>query len=123
MMVIIKGKILVVDDNEDLCEMLKDILEMEEFEVAIALDGSEALNKAKDTDFDVVLMDVKMPEMNGVETFRKFKEISPDTPVIMITAYAVEKLIKEARHLGAYAALKKPFNMDELLDTINKARS
>ena len=122
MMVIIKGKILVVDDNEDLCEMLKDILEMEDFEVAIALDGPQALEQATEQDFDVVLMDIKMPKMDGVETFRKMKEIKPDTPVIMITAYAVEQLIREAMKLGAYAALKKPFNFDELLKTIDKAR-
>lgn len=122
MMVIIKGKILVVDDNEDLCEMLKDVLEMEDFEVSIALDGPQAIEQATEQDFDVVLMDIKMPKMDGIETFRKMKEIKPDTPVIMITAYAVEQLIREAMKLGAYAALKKPFNFDELLKTIDKAR-
>jgi len=116
-----KKQILVVDDNEALCNMIKDILEMENYEVETALDGFKALELAKQVRFDVVLMDIKMPVMNGVETFKKFKEIAPATPVIMVTAYAVEDLIRDALREGAFAAMHKPIDFDQLFETIRSA--
>ena len=116
-----KNKILVVDDNEALCNMIKDILEMENYEVSTALDGFKALELVKQETFDSVLMDIKMPVMNGVETFKKLKEIAPKTPVIMVTAYAVEDLIGEALREGAFAALHKPIDFEQLFETIDCA--
>ena len=116
-----KSKVLVVDDNEALCNMIKDILEMEEYAVSTALDGFKALELAAQERFDVVLMDIKMPVMNGVETFKKFKAVAPDTPVIMVTAYAVEEMIRDALREGAFAAMYKPLDFDQLLKTIDTA--
>ena len=116
-----KPKILVVDDNEDFCRNVNDILELKGYEVVSAYDGFKALELVKQDGFELVLMDIKMPVMDGVETFRKVKEIVPDTPVIMVTAYAVEDLIREALREGAYGSLKKPVDFDKLFRLIEQA--
>ena len=116
-----KKKILVVDDEEEFCRNLEDILEMENYEVTTAYDGFKGLELVKRNDFDVVIMDVKMPVMNGVETFKKMKKIVPDTPVIMVTAYAVEELLKDALRNGAFGTLKKPLNFDKLFQLIEES--
>ena len=116
-----KLKILVVDDNEEFCRNMADILELKDYEVVTAYDGFEALELVKQNGFGLVLMDVKMPVMDGVATFKKLKEIAPDTPVIMVTAYAVEDLIQEALREGAFGALKKPLDFDQIFKLIERA--
>lgn len=110
--------ILVVDDNLDLCDTLKDILEMENYAVTLAHGGEQAVELVRTARFGRVLMDIRMPGINGVDAFKEMKKISPDTPVIMMTAFAVEDLINEALREGAFAALQKPLDFDVLLDTI-----
>lgn len=119
----VKSKILVVDDNEEFCRNMIDILELRGYEVVTAADGFEALELVKQDSLDLVLMDVRMPVMDGVETFKKIKEIAPDTPVIMVTAFAVEELIREALREGAFGALRKPLDFDKLFTLIEKAVS
>jgi len=109
-----KLKVLVVDDNRDFCRNVSDILELKGYEVVTAYDGLNALELVKKNGFDVVLMDVKMPVMDGVATFKKMKEVAPHTQVIMVSAYAVEELIREALREGAFGALRKPLDFDEL---------
>jgi len=116
-----KLKVLVVDDEKGFCENVKDILEMENYDVVTAYNGFIGLELAKENGFDLVLMDVKMPVMDGVETFKKMKVIAPGTPVIMITAYAVEDLLREALQEGAFGALRKPLDFDKLFELIQNA--
>ena len=116
-----KLRILVVDDNEEFCQNMTDILELKGYEVATARDGLKALDLVKQDGFDLVLMDVKMPVMDGVETFKKVKEVAPGTPVIMITAFAVEDLIREALQEGAFGFLRKPVDFDQLHELIAQA--
>lgn len=116
-----KLRILVVDDNEEFCQNVADILELKNYEVVSAYDGFKALELVKQDGFALVLMDIKMPVMDGVETFKKVKQITPDTPVIMVTAYAVEELIKEALRQGAFGSLQKPLDFDQLLELIAQA--
>ena len=116
-----KLKILVVDDNEEFCRNVTDILELKGYEVVSTYDGFKGLEAVKEHGFDLVLMDVKMPAMNGVETYKKVKEIVPATPVIMVTAFAVEDLLREALTQGAYGSLKKPIDFDQLLELITQA--
>jgi len=116
-----KFKILVVDDNEEFCRNVVDILELKGYQAAAAYDGLKALELVKQNGFDLVLMDVKMPVMDGVEVFKKIKEVEPDISVIMITAYAVEDLIREALREGAFGYLKKPLDFDRLFELIEKA--
>ena len=116
-----KLRLLVVDDNEEFCRNVTDILELKGYEVVSACDGFKGLEVAKEDGFDLVLMDVKMPVMNGVETYKKLKKIAPATPVIMVSAFAVEDLLKEALKEGAYGSLRKPFDFDRLLELIKQA--
>ena len=114
-------RILVVDDEKEFCKNVRDILEMKGYRVALAHHGFRALELVKQNGFDLVLMDVKMPVMDGVETFKKIKESTPGTPVIMMTACAVEDLLREALREGAFGALKKPLDFDRLFALIEKA--
>lgn len=118
-----KVSVLIVDDQADMLETLIDILEARGFEVASASDGFKALNMAEKEDFDVVLMDVKMPGINGVETFKRIKRIRPEAKVIMMSAYAVEDLVREALREGAIAMLGKPLDVDALIRIIEKAEA
>jgi DNA-binding NtrC family response regulator len=114
-------KILVVDDNEEFCQNMTDILELRGYQVTTASDGLKALELVKQDDFIMVLLDIKLPVMGGMATFKKIKEIAPNTPVIMITAHAVEDLIREALREGAFGVLKKPLDLDSLFALIGKA--
>ncbi len=113
--------VLVVDDNQEFCQNVKDIVELQGYEVTTAYDGFEAIELVKQNGFGVVLMDVKMPAMDGVETFKKIKELAPDTPVIMITAFAVEELLTEALREGAFGFLRKPLDFDKLFRLMAQA--
>ena len=114
-------RILVVDDNTDFCENITDVLELEGYETVEVYDGLDALDAVKEDGFDLVLMDVKMPKMAGVETFRRLKEISPRLPVIMMTAFMVEDLIRLALQEGAFGAYQKPLDLKRLFFSIERA--
>ncbi len=116
-----KANILVVDDNEEFCQNVADILELEDYTITTAYDGFKAIELVKQNGFDLILMDVKMPVMDGLETFRKIKELMPFIPVIMVTAYAVEELVREALREGAFGFLPKPLDFDRLLALIGQA--
>jgi len=113
-----KLKILIADDEEGLRLSMAGILELEGYYVVTAEDGYEAIEKVKYESFDIAFLDIKMPGINGVETFKEIKKLSPETVVIMMTAYAVRDLIKEAINEGAYTCLSKPFDMDKIIETI-----
>jgi DNA-binding NtrC family response regulator len=114
-------RILVVDDNSKYCESIIDILEMEGYDAVGVHDGFKALETIGEDCFDLVLMDIKMPEMDGVDTFKKLKEISPKTPTIMMTAFAVEDRIREGLRTGAFGAFQKPINYDRLFCSIERS--
>jgi two-component system, NtrC family, response regulator HydG len=114
-------RILLTDDNTEFSLNLKDILEIKGYEVFIANDGFSALEFVRHNPVDLVLMDIKMPVMNGVETFKKLKAIVPGIPVIMLTGFAVEELIQESLRNGVYGCLHKPLDFEELFTTIESA--
>jgi DNA-binding NtrC family response regulator len=111
-------RVLVVDDNEEFCQNLSDILESRGYEVCTVNDGFKAIELVKQSGFELVLMDVKMPQMDGVETFKRIKDISPQTAVVMVSAFTVENLIREALRYGAFGYLKKPIDFDRLFTII-----
>jgi two-component system response regulator HydG len=113
--------ILVVDDNEDLLETLALILKRRGFSVETAGSGAAAVAKFRQHNFDVTLMDIVMPELDGVEAFRRIKEIEPAAPVILMTAYSDEEIIQAARDEGARCVLNKPIHIDMLIKLINEA--
>ncbi|HEB50832.1 MAG TPA: sigma-54-dependent Fis family transcriptional regulator [Desulfobulbus sp.] len=113
--------ILVVDDEPNYQIVLSELLKDEGYEVFTADSGTAGLPIVRETDLDLVLTDMKMPGMDGIEFLRKIKEFNKELPVILITAYAeVEKAV-EAMHLGAFTYLAKPFSNEELLASVRKA--
>ncbi len=118
------ARIMIVDDNEGLANTLSYILQHKGYETLTASSGEDALHIAgEDKNIDIVLMDIKMPLMNGVETYKKLKALLPSAVVIMMTAYAVEDLIEEALKEGAYGVIYKPFDIEHSLKLIQDARS
>jgi len=117
-----KTSILIVDDNVSIHQSMSFILEGKGYAVTTAQDGPEAIEKIKETPFSIVFMDIKMPLMNGVETYRRIKEFRPEIAVVMMTAYAVEDLVAEALEEGAFGVIYKPVDMEEVIAIIEQAR-
>ena len=113
--------VLVVDDNQDLLETFSRILKRRGFNVATAENGISAVDKFKEHRFDVTLMDIVMPEMNGVEAFRKIREMDPEAMVILMTAYSEEELMQTARNEGAHRIIHKPIRIDQLINLLKEA--
>ena len=116
-----KPTILVVDDNQDLLNTFAMILKRRGFSVQTAEDGVAAIDKFKHQNFDVTLMDIVMPEMNGVDASRKIKEINPEAPIILMTAYSDEDLLQTAREEGVRQIIHKPIRIDQLIQIITEA--
>ena len=116
-----KTNVLVVDDLKSIRLTLGGILEDEGYNVVLAEDGYQAIEMAKQTTFDLIFMDIKMPGINGVQTFREIKRINPEAVVIMMTAYSVEDLVREAVEEGAYAVVYKPFDIEKIVGIIESA--
>ncbi len=110
--------ILYVEDEQGIRETLKDVFEEDFNSFEVAKDGKEGLEKFKKNSFDIVITDIEMPFMNGMELTREIKEISPSTPVILLTAYSEKKRLFEAIDIGVNKYLVKPFTPEKLLDTI-----
>ena len=117
-----KAKILIVDDNLSFCKTMALILKHKGHEVSIANDGFEAIEKVKKEFFDIIFMDIKMPALNGVETYKIIKKINDKIIIIMMTAYAVEDLIQDVLKEGAYGVIYKPLNIENILSLIEKSR-
>jgi two-component system response regulator HydG len=115
-----RKSILIVDDDIAHRTMLRILLGWE-YEIVEADCGSVAIEKVRKTPLDLVLMDVCMPEINGVEALDKIKTCNPEIPVIMMTAYSSSDTAAEALQKGAYDYLSKPFDFDTLRLTIEKA--
>jgi len=115
-------RVLIVDDDQDHAESVADILEIRGYSVDLATSGEQGVARFRASDFHIVLMDVKLPGMNGVETFAAFKRIRPDARVLMMTGFSVEELVAEAVGNGALGVLYKPFEISELLDAIERVK-
>ena len=109
------AKILIADDEKTIRESLRQVLSEEGYETDTAEDGQEALNKIHDTDYDVVLTDIKMPNVDGMELLEKAAQFSPNTFFIIMTAYASVKTAVDAMREGAYDYLIKPVEFDDVI--------
>ncbi len=116
-----KGKILIVDDEKSMREVLRILLEGEGYDVTAASDSVDGIGLLNKDIFDMVVTDIRMPKIGGFEILRKVREISPDTLVIMITAFGTTESAIEAMQLGAYDYIHKPFKIDEIRVVIKKA--
>ena len=112
------ARILVVDDEQEVCDMLKKFLTKKEHTVYTALDGEEALSIVKEERPHIVLLDIRMPKMNGIECLKCIKEIDKEVGVIMITAVKAEEIGKEAMKLRAFDYITKPLSLKYLEDCL-----
>jgi DNA-binding NtrC family response regulator len=115
--------ILIIEDDKNTKEGLKKFLEQEKYKVIAFSGGEESINYLKQNKIDIILSDMKMPGMNGIEVLKKTQEISPSTLVIILTAYGTVDNAVEAMKLGAYDYLTKPLNLDKLSIVIQRALS
>jgi len=117
-----KASILIVDDNVSLCKTMSFVLEHKGYAVTTVNSGYEAVERAQGKSFDMVFMDIKMPLMNGVETFKKLKGIRPGATVVMMTAYSVDDLVQEALREGAFGILYKPVDIEKVVAIIDESK-
>ena len=115
-----KNRILVVDDEEALRIVLSAELEGEGYQVSNAADGQEAINILKRQEFDLILLDIKMPNVDGFEVLKYVKERLPKTKVIMLTGFADLKNAIESKKLGAEDFISKPYDLVDLLTTVER---
>ena len=116
-----RAQLLIVDDEASMCEFLEIILQKNGYQVSSRQSARAAIKDLETGTFDLVISDINMPEMSGLELLQLIKEKSPSTEVIMITAYASTDTAIQAMKRGAYDYIIKPFNNDEILLTIEKA--
>jgi len=111
----IPKKVLIVDDEPDFCDALRDFLRRKGFEVAIALSGEEALPAYMQEKPDVVLLDIRMPGMDGLKTLRELKVLDQGANVFMVTAIEDDEIVKRAMVEGALDYITKPVDHDYLV--------
>ena len=116
-----KAKILVVDDERSHRQMIEAVLSAEGYEIAQADNGQAAIEAVAEKFFDLIIMDIRMPELGGIEALKKIKSISPGIPIIIMTAYASVGTAVEALKAGAYDYITKPLDIDELKLLVEKA--
>ena len=118
-----KKRILIVDDNVELSRSMALVLTHEGYCVSVAGDGHAAVGLIREQPYDLVLLDVRMPGMNGLETFRAIHAIRPDIHVMLMTAYAEEELVERALAEGALDVVYKPFDFERLLAQIQEVQA
>jgi DNA-binding NtrC family response regulator len=118
-----KGRVLLVDDAKDFIDYTRKRLTARDMDVLSAYNGREALDILKTESVDVVVLDVLMPDMEGIETLREIKKIKPDQEVIILTGHGTIETAKEGMELGASEFLLKPCNLDKLLESIQRSYS
>ena len=114
-------RVLIVDDEDDFRETIVKRLNARKILAEGAASGVKALEVLADKDFDVIVLDVKMPEMDGIETLRHIKKLKPEIEVIMLTGHASMEFGLKGMQLGAFDYVMKPAPLNELLDTIGQA--
>jgi DNA-binding NtrC family response regulator len=118
-----KSSVLVVDDEDALRTVLSNELTNEGYDVTNAADGDDAIGELQKSAFDLILLDIKMPRMNGFEVLKFVKEHHPTTKVVMLTGFADLKNAIESKKLGADDFVSKPYDLVDLLTTIERVLS
>ena len=116
-----KAKILVVDDEESMCKFMEIMLKKEGYQVSTSQDGPTALERVKSEDYDLVIADLMMPEMSGLELLSRAKSVQPDLDFIMMTAFASVDSAIQALKNGAFDYVTKPFKVDEIKIAVRKS--
>jgi DNA-binding NtrC family response regulator len=110
--------ILIVEDNNDLAEGIQWALEQEGLKVTAVSSGEEATSLIQKNNFDLFLLDVKLPGMDGIAVLLKILDLDPEAKVIIMTAYKIDSLLMEVQDRGAISILRKPFEVEKLLQLI-----
>lgn len=116
-----KRKVLVIDDEQIVLDSVKKILTQENYEVTTSISSRKGLDLANQNDYDLVLSDIRMPEIGGMRVLRDIKRAKPTLPVVIITGYATVQSSVQAMKLGATDYIEKPFTPEELVKTANDA--
>jgi len=116
-----KKKILVVDDEAKIRTLLRKILIKEGYGILCASDGETAITNIETKKFDLVLLDLKLPGIDGIETLRRIRKIDKNIPVILISAHLTRENLKKAAKLGMLNHIKKPFKLDEIRLKVKRA--
>jgi DNA-binding NtrC family response regulator len=114
-------KILVVDDERDTCRMISFILEKEGYKVAKVYDGEQAIKKIKAKGYNLMILDYKLPDINGIDVLKEVHQIDPSLKVIMISAYGSPCIKSMAKKFGVYRFLDKPFDVKKLVKVVKDA--
>lgn len=115
-------KILIVDDESAIRDLFSDLLTHEGYQVTKADSGEEAIKKLKQSPHHIVFIDMRMPGMNGLQTFLALKETDPKIVGVIVTGYAVNPMVREALSKEAFCCIYKPFDIDEILEVIKNIR-
>lgn len=110
-----KKRILVIDDDDPIRKLFKETLEKSNYHVLTADNGSKALKLVHGWNFDLVFLDLKMPDMDGVETFRRIRRIDKAVPVVIITGHAASEMLQKALKQAPFGVMKKPFGAKDIL--------
>jgi len=114
-------KVLMVDDEEDFINTVAERMRMRDLSPELALSGEQALERVEDDIPDVMVLDLKMPGIDGMEVLRRVRKAHPRVQVVILTGHGSEKDEAEARRLGAFAYLQKPVDMEKLIKTLRDA--
>lgn len=114
-------RLLLVDDEESYVNVLSKRMTKRNFEVSSALSGAQAIRILRKQDFDAVVLDLKMEDMDGIEVLKILKTMAPELPVIMLTGHGSETAAREGITFGAFDYLTKPCDLDELIEKIRAA--
>lgn len=117
-----KKKIMIVEDSSMMMGTLKSYIDQSKFRIIEAKDGEEALTRFKSETPDIILLDIKLPKLSGIDVLKKIKEENPDIPVIMETSVYDEKTKEECMKIGAFDYLKKPINKKDIEDLLEKIK-
>ncbi|MBI5299534.1 MAG: response regulator [Deltaproteobacteria bacterium] len=116
-----KKTILVVDDEEQICNVIKKVLLQEGYQIFTAFNGETALNQLKKSSVDLMLVDLKMPSMNGLELLQQARTIQKNLKSILLTAYGTASAARDAMFLGVFDFLTKPFDIQLLKKVVKEA--
>ncbi len=116
-------KVLLVDDEQEFTQVLSERMRSRGLDVVTAEDGLSALKKAEEQSFDAIILDIRMPGIDGIETLRRLRQINPNLQIIMLTGQASVKAGIEATKLGAMDFLEKPADLKQLLEKIREAKT
>lgn len=117
-----KKKILFLDDDEIVLETFKYVMTDLNYEVVTYSNSKDCLNLALSEDFDLIITDIRMPELNGIEFIKRVKKVKPKSNIYVLTSYPDKNIVKEALSLGALGLMEKPFHVSKIVSVLNSLK-